>query len=142
MEIKNTYELYCDGACLPNPGGEASFGFVLNLNGKFLTSGQGIIGFGGKTNNINAEYCAISNGLNQFIRLWDKYNSELFIYSDSDFVVKQLTGKNKPRFDFSELRIVDFTIKLIKSFGVKVYIIWISREKNKIANDLAKSFRS
>lgn len=138
MNVTNTYELYFDGACLPNPGGVASFGFVLYLNGEEIDKGHGIIGRGKYMTDVVAEYKALAAGLNSFIRLFNKPGAVLKIYSDSQFVVSQV---KKQIHESLDLQIIEFHLREIQRM-VSVYLSWIPREQNKRADELAKMLRS
>lgn len=92
-------ELYFDGACEPiNPGGTASYGWLLKRDGKIIESGSGIVGTGdGMTNNI-AEYQGLLEGIKAFLKL--KSAEKLFIKGDSSLVinmVKKHWGWNKKK---------------------------------------------
>lgn len=136
------YELFFDGGVLPNPGGEASFGYVLKLNKKEIDKGYGIIGRGKYMTDITAEYYALSQGLSSFVRILSKSNAILKVFGDSTFVIKQVTHTGKARRDFPELKIIDYKIQQIKDLGIDVQISWIPREQNKECDDLVKLFRS
>jgi len=136
------FELYCDGACYPNPGGLASFGFLLYRDGRLLERGSGIIGHQHNMNNLNAEYAALSYGLLAIIRHIDAASSEAIVYCDSKFVVDQLTGVCK-KIKYAKGRgLLDLHAKLIRSFGVNLNFQWIPRDKNKLADNLARSLRT
>lgn len=137
-DVSNTYELFTDGACLPNPGGEASFGFVLLLNNQEIDCGWGIIGRGKYMTDVVAEYKALAAGLNSFIRLVNKPGATLKICVDSQFVLSQL---KKKRHEHLDLKIIDFLLGEIRSM-VSVETYWIPREQNKRADALAKKLRS
>lgn len=138
MKSSNTYELYFDGACLPNPGGTASFGFVLYLNGEEIDKGYGIVGRGKYMTDVVAEYKALIAGLSSFIRIFNKPGATLKIYSDSQFVVSQIKKKVHENLD---LQIIEFHLREIQRM-VSVYLSWIPREQNKRADELAKMLRS
>lgn len=138
MDVTNTYELYFDGACLPNPGGTASFGFVLYLNGSEIDRGHGIIGSGKYMTDVVAEYKALIAGLSSFLRLFNKPGAILKIYSDSQFVVSQVTKQVHESLD---LQIIGFHLREIQRM-VKVYLSWIPRNENKRADELSKMMRS
>jgi ribonuclease HI len=113
------YELYTDGGVSRNPGGTATYGFILYEGGKELSWGNGIVGFGAKMNNVMAEHYAISQGLSAFFRFWNKPAESLSIYNDSQYVVSQVW---KDRILGHQLT------HLNQSLDVKV--IWIPRQNN------------
>jgi ribonuclease HI len=133
------YQLFTDGAVDKNPGGTASFGFSLRAEGAEIDYGYGIIGRGEFTNNVMAEYRAISEGLVSFMRHWDKPQSHLSIYCDSQFVVDTI-NKGGLR-DSVHLQIIDFQLSQIRPY-VKVTVLWTPREENQRADQLAKRLRS
>jgi ribonuclease HI len=119
---------YTDGACSGNPG-RMGIGIVVYRNGKKIGEVSESIGDG--TNNI-AEYTAIIRAI-EFARLQEE--RELHIRTDSELVVKQLTGK---------YRIKDKKLKLLYgqifclSEGMKIIYEHIPREQNSEADKLAK----
>lgn len=137
------YELFCDGACYPNPNGLASFGFVLFEDGKLLERGYGAIGHHRGMNNLKAEYVALSQGLMAIMRRVDKPHSEVQVNCDSKFVVDQLTGvcKKKPKY-YQEKKLLDLHVKLVTNMGITIKFQWIPREQNKFADNLARSLRT
>lgn len=137
------YELYCDGACYPNPNGLASFGFILFEDGKLVERGYGAIGNFRGTNNLKAEYVALSQGLMALVKRLDKVDIEVNVYCDSKFVIDQLTGvcRKKPKYS-QEKKLLDLHIKLVRHMGVTLNFRWIPREQNKLADNLARSLRT
>ena len=84
--------VYCDGLCeLYNPGGVATYGFVIHEGEKKLAEGKGVIGQGkGMTNNV-AEYTAAIEAMSWLIR--HEYQRErVTLASDSMLLVRQLSG--------------------------------------------------
>lgn len=89
-------ELYTDGGSRGNPG-PAAAGVIL-LNGD---KGEGTVthleesrALLGRQTNSQAEYHALIHGL----QLCKKYNPDmLFVTSDSEFMIKQMTGVNQVR---------------------------------------------
>jgi ribonuclease HI len=84
-------DLYCDGASRGNPG-PAAIGIVVvdhDTDAVLAKTGKTI---GEKTNN-EAEYEAIKRGLTL---AWKDYKaSTVRVYSDSQLVIRQLTGQYK-----------------------------------------------
>ena len=90
--------LYCDGGCEPNPGGIASFGWVMyerlenGENGRRIIADWKVVSEGGDnaTNNY-AEYCGLG-----FAVLYMKdvgYRGDVYVYSDSKLLVHQVTDE-------------------------------------------------
>ncbi len=86
----NTVTLYTDGASRGNPG-DAAWAYVIVRKGAIIASNAGYIGTA--TNNV-AEYNAVINGL----RAARTFTTErLLVRSDSELVVRQLTGRYRIR---------------------------------------------
>jgi ribonuclease H / adenosylcobalamin/alpha-ribazole phosphatase len=134
----DSYELFFDGACLPNPGGIGSFGFVLYKNGEVIDYGRGEIGQGPYMTSVVADYYAVSSGLDSVIRHIDG-QAELAIYGDSQYAVSQIT---KPMHERWDLQVINFKLKDLARMGVTVSVTWTPRASNKIADELAKVPRS
>lgn len=130
-----SYDLFFDGAVKNKV---ASFGYVLYLDGKQIDYGYGIIGQGKYLTAVVAEYCALAQGLDAFIRKMDKPNSVLNIFGDSKFVISQVL---KPVHEFQGLQIIAMKLDQIRRIA-RVNISWVPRAKNQVANDLAKKLRS
>ncbi len=121
-------EVYVDGACSGNPG--------LAGCGIFIKKGSGAIKMsfflGNATNNI-AEYVALLIALDE---LKTKRKFPIVIYSDSELLVRQLTGEYKVK--DKKLKILyNRIIELVASFS-SLEIKHIKREGNKTADALAR----
>lgn len=138
-------ELYFDGACEPiNPGGTASYGWVIKKDGKNIKTGYGIVGMGeGMTNNV-AEYMGLIKGLEEYINL--HLNEKLLIYGDSSMIINMITGKwgwskNKTKWNPHKKmphlkKLLDQALSLLRKVDYEAE--WIPREKNKEADALSK----
>lgn len=133
------YKLWTDGAVTRNPGGKASYGYVLQAENKEIDFGYGIIGSGANMNNVMAECYAISQGLSSFIRHWNQGDSTLVIYNDSKFVVGQL-NKRCNRLLKNPFHFLDSQLQQIQNF-VDVKIVWVPRSGNALADTLSKRLR-
>jgi len=131
----SVYDLFVDGACKNKVG---SFGYVLYRGGKQIDYGYGIVGEGQYMTHTVAEYCAVSFGLDAFIRKTDMLSPVLNVYGDSKFVISQL---RKEIHEFEELQFIAMKLSQIRRYA-QVNIAWVPRSSNKIANDLAKKLRS
>jgi hypothetical protein len=123
--MTNTYELFFDGAW---KDGEASFGFVLYLNGYCVDYGYGITA----DEKPDSELRGLSEGLNCFIRRLNCVDAELSIFGDSLITIN--SAHRDP--------IIKSKLEQIKHLVSSLEVAWIPREQNKIANDLAKKLRS
>ncbi len=125
-----------DGACEPiNPGGVASYGFLIQKNGEILHKGKGVIGEGkGMTNNV-AEYTAAIEAIK-----WIKENlepEEIKLLSDSQLLIRQLKGEyavksNRIKPLYREIG------KLLEKLESEVSFKWIPRDENQEADKLSK----
>lgn len=133
------YILFFDGACEPtNPGGIASFGFVLRVNGKDIASGKGVVGNGpGFTNNV-AEYEGLIKGL-QVVEEHCKRNEQVQVRGDSQLAIRQMTGE----YQVQSPRIIPLYNRAkkirnrLRHQGIKVSLMWIPREENWRADALS-----
>lgn len=122
--------LYTDGASLGNPG-KAGIGIIIcNQNRDVIRRMTEFIGI--NTNNV-AEYMALIYALQEALYLKAK---ELSCFLDSELVVKQLEGSYKVK--DSKLKPLYYQIKHLENFFQKVSFNYISRDRNKEADKLAK----
>lgn len=138
-------ELYFDGACEPiNPGGTASYGWLLKKNGKTIDSGSGIVGTGeGMTNNV-AEYYGLIEGVKAYSA--KNFKEKLVIKGDSNLVinmVKKDWGWNKkktvwkPHDKMPHLKdLLDQVHQLLEKIEFEAH--WVPRELNSEADALSK----
>lgn len=141
---ENGYDLLCwfDGSCGPvNPGGTARWGaFIKNADGEILFSNHGVIGHGhGMTNNL-AEHFAAAEVLEQVATIAGTGWSVL-LRGDSMLVVNQLNGKwraksRKPYFHAFQRGLA--ALEKLRSMGVSVYVGWLPRKRNQLADALSR----
>jgi len=122
--------LYTDGASLGNPGRAGVGVIVYNQNRDVIKKVTEFIGI--TTNNV-AEYMALIYALEEALHLRAK---ELSCFLDSELVVKQLEGSYKVK--DSKLKPLYYQIKHLENFFQKVSFGYISRDRNKEADKLAK----
>jgi ribonuclease HI len=125
--------IYFDGLCRPkNPGGVATYGYVIYQDGKKVKSGYGVIGSGsGMTNNV-AEYTALKQAAE-----WVNQNipeKEIVIKGDSQLVIRQMDGTWQVTSATSK-KFVPEIHRLLE--GRKTHFIWIPREQNIEADELS-----
>ncbi len=128
-EEKNQLHLYIDGASRNNPG-PAGVGIYLFNDEKTLVS-QGFY-LGRKTNN-QAEYYALLLGV-FFAKKFLGPNDVLYIFSDSQLLVRQITGHYKIK-NIELKKIFSVVISLLSDFNY--HICHILRDCNKKADALA-----
>ena len=125
--------IYFDGLCRPkNPGGVATYGYLIYQDGKKVKSGYGVIGSGaGMTNNV-AEYTALRQAAE-----WVSQNNpdkEIVIKGDSQLVILQMNGTWQVRSATSK-KFVPEIRRLLE--GRNTHFIWIPREQNIEADELS-----
>ena len=120
--------VYTDGACSGNPG-PMGIGVVVYKGGKILKEVGEAAGDG--TNNT-AEYLAVKRGLEEAIQLGA---DAIEVRTDSHLVVQQLSGKFRVK--TPHLREIKAEIDHLAE-GLAVTYVWVEREKNKLADKLAK----
>lgn len=117
-----SWELFFDGSAKHGTG---YFGYVLFKNKVQIDCGYGMIGQGIKPK--VAEKYALFYGLNGFIRKVDE-RLPLKVFGDCKEVIEK--ADKDP--DLSP------TISRIRERGTSVTLKWVSRDQNKLANDLAR----
>ena len=130
--------IFFDGACEPkNPGGWATYGFVIRDGESIVKSGHGVAnpkGHALATNNV-AEYSALGFALKYLAD--EKWIGTLEIFGDSKLVVEQVNDNwacNKDH--LRNLR--DRVWELLKTLGDKWTIKWVPREQNEEADALSR----
>ena len=125
--------IYFDGLCRPkNPGGVATYGYLIFRDGKKVKSGYGVVGSGpGMTNNV-AEYSALKQAAEWLRRQGG--DDEIMIKGDSQLVIHQMNGTWQVRSATSK----KFVPEIRRLFeGRKIRFIWIPREQNVEADELS-----
>jgi len=128
--------VYIDGLCEPiNPGGIATWGFVIYKDGEKLFDGRGVVGDGtGMSNNL-AEYTALFKALKELIKHgWQ--NEEVVIRSDSRLLINQMTGWWEVHGGLYYPAYAE-AVRLASLFK-KISFAWIPREKNQEADALSR----
>lgn len=121
--------IYTDGASRGNPG-QAGIGAVIHLDHDHIYETKKYIGIA--TNNT-AEYRALIHALAWLQeRGWSR---PLMIYSDSQLMVRQLTGRYKIK--QAHLQALAREVHKLLHFFPSHEIIYISREENRQADRLA-----
>ena len=116
------YELFCDGSAKHGIG---YFGYVLFKDKAQIDYGYGMIGQGIKPK--IAEKYAMAYGLDGFVRKWSEPGT-LKVFGDAKQVIEKIEQDSDllPR------------ILQIRGWGVPVEFKWIPRDRNTLANDLAR----
>ena len=129
-----TIEAYFDGLCEPNPGGVATYGFVVKKDGKKVHEGHGLAGTPKTpqaTNNV-AEYTGLIKALEWFLA--QKTPGPLIVRGDSDLILKQVQGLYKVKSGL--LAPLHGRVKELLEDLPDVTFEWIPRERNADADRL------
>lgn len=129
-------EAYFDGLCEPkNPGGVATFGFVVHRDGKTVHEGHGLAATPyseGATNNV-AEYTGVLKALEWFL-LQGLEKERINVRGDSELVIKQLKGEYKVKSPL--LAPLYRKLKEMASKFPSLTFEWVPRERNREADRL------
>ncbi len=127
-------EAFFDGLCEPNPGGVATYGFVIKRRGKKVQEGHGLAGTPNSaqaTNNF-AEYTGLLKALEYLVG--EKISEPVVLRGDSELVVRQLNGEWKVKSP-NLVALYRRAGELAGRLG-SVRFEWIPREKNAEADAL------
>jgi ribonuclease HI len=124
-------KVYIDGASRGNPGPSGIGIVVLNEEGKVIREHYEFLG-PSYTNN-QAEYIALMRALEICSTIFPK--GVLHVFSDSELLVNQLTGRYKVR--SRNLKELFRSVRQRERSFSKVYYHHVSRELNKKADELA-----
>ena len=129
--------VHVDGLCEPvNPGGTATFGYVIRDNdGSILARRSGIVGKGPAMSNSVAEYAALCEAL-EFLLRNRRENSSIEVRSDSTLVVNQMGNNWKFRKGLYREKYQD-AVRLRAAF-TSLSFRWIPREENEEADGLTR----
>ncbi|HXX92633.1 MAG TPA: ribonuclease HI [Planctomycetota bacterium] len=129
-------EAYFDGLCEPrNPGGVATFGFVVRRAGKTLHEGHGLAATpysDGATNNV-AEYTGALKAL-EWILQEGLEKEKVALRGDSELVIKQLKGEYKVK-----APLLAPLYKKVRELALRFPSLtfhWVPREENREADRL------
>jgi ribonuclease HI len=125
--------IFFDGLCRPrNPGGVATYGYVIYQDTEKVNSGYGVVGSGaGMTNNV-AEYAALKHAVEWVCR--NTTGDEIVIKGDSRLVIHQMNGTWQIKSETSK-KFVPEILRLLE--GKKTRFIWIPRKQNAEADRLS-----
>ena len=129
-----TIEAYFDGLCEPNPGGVATYGFVIKKDGKKTYEGHGLAGTPKTpqaTNNV-AEYTGLLRALEWLLA--QKTKGPIVVRGDSDLVLKQVQGLYKVKSGL--LAPLHGKVKDLLEKLSGVTFEWVQRDRNADADRL------
>jgi len=128
------FEAYFDGLCEPNPGGVATYGFLIKRNGKKVDEGHGLAGTPKTpraTNNV-AEYTGLIKALEWLVA--HQVKDPVVVRGDSDLVIRQVKGEFKVK--SSLLAPLHAQVKELEEKLPALRFEWIRRELNADADRL------
>lgn len=109
-ETNKSVNIYTDGASRGNPG-DAAWGYlILDANDNLITQQAGYIG---RSTNNQAEYFAVIRSLQRAV---DITEGEVHLHSDSQLLVKQVTGEWKVK-DAELYRLYSHVKSLVGEFS-------------------------
>lgn len=132
-------EVYFDGACEPvNPGGVATYGFVIYRDGAKLHEGCGVVGCGALGDDVSnnvAEYTALIKAL-EWLLDNGFAGEDVVVKGDSQLAIRQVNGYYSVRAP----RIIPLyrRVMALKSRFRNIRFTWVPREMNAEADDLSK----
>ncbi len=130
------FVVHFDGLCQPkNPGGVATYGFVVERDGRRIHEGRGLAGtpYAPDTTNNVAEYTGLVRALEYFLQ--QKLTDEsVVVRGDSELVIKQLNGEYKVKSPnlaplHAKVRELFFRFRDLR-------FEWVPRQKNREADAL------
>lgn len=132
-------EAWFDGCCEPyNPGGHASFGALIKVDGETVWQQSGYVGNGVKMSNNVAEYAGAIACMKQMVGM--KFNNSpkhrIVMRGDSKLVINQLQGFWRVR---GGLYVPHYkkAHRLHSDFN-NIFLEWVPRDKNGEADVLSK----
>ena len=126
--------VHFDGLCQPkNPGGVATYGFVVKKGAKLLHEGRGLAAnpyTPGATNNV-AEYTGVMKAM-EWLVAQGLEKEKAVVRGDSELVIRQLKGEYKVKAPhlaplFARVRELSFRFPSLR-------FEWVPREQNKDAD--------
>ncbi|MCX8181885.1 MAG: ribonuclease HI family protein [Candidatus Methanomethyliaceae archaeon] len=130
--------LMFDGLCEPyNPGGIATYGFVVYQDSVKLYEEGGVVGagiLGDDVSNNVAEYTALIKGMEHIIKMG--YRGPLIVRGDSRLVIRQMRGEYAVRAR-RLIKLYERAKELVQSFESVVFE-WVPREENADADRLCR----
>jgi ribonuclease HI len=129
--------IYCDGLCEPNPGGLATYGFVIEEQDEAswheIHRAKGIAARGQEATNNVAEYTAAIRALRWLV---DDHHrgASVALYSDSQLLVNQLSGTWRVK--SAQIRPLWIEARDLLDRFVDTRTVWVPREQNELADRL------
>jgi len=134
--FRDTITVFTDGLCEPkNPGGVATYGYVIYRNGLKIDEKAGAVGEGPSMSNNVAEYAALCEALKS-LSAKELNSQEITVQSDSRLLVNQMNNSWKPRKGLYLHNCREATE--LKQDFTKLSFKWIPREENSEADRLSR----
>ncbi len=128
--------VWADGLCEPvNPGGVACYGWVAYRDGCKLSEGWGVAARGADATDNVAEYRAVIEAL-QWLLAAGRKNEPVELRSDSQLVIRQLTGEYAVRSD--RVRPLYRRARRLLGQFRDIRLRWVPREENEEADALSR----
>jgi ribonuclease HI len=128
------YSVFFDGLCEPkNPGGIATFGFVVYDDAFFVDSGNGFVARGRGASNNLAEYTALVRALEWLL---DNNIRVCAVYGDSQLVIRQMSNVWAMRGGLY-LPAYKRARELTERFE-RLEFVWVPREMNAAADEQSR----
>jgi ribonuclease HI len=125
--------IYFDGLCRPNnPGGVATYGYVIYRGTEKVKTGCGVVGSGARMTNNVAEYSALKHAVEWVCR--NAAKDEIVIKGDSQLVINQMNGTWQVKSETSK-KFVPEIQRLLQ--GRETRFVWIPRKQNTEADLLS-----
>jgi len=129
LKTKGPLKIFIDGASSGNPGPAGAGIVILDAQNRLVL--QEAVPLGKATNN-QAEYLALLLALRHLVALG---NPKAVVYTDSELLYNQLTGRYRVRAD--HLRSLHLLARAYLQ-TLKVPVEWVARERNQQADRLAR----
>lgn len=130
-------KVFFDGGCFPNPGGKATWGYIVKFSDGKEHYSYGVYGQGPRMTNNVAEYRGVIESMS-FLETAGFVLEEIIFHGDSALVINQMNGRyripknNKPYADHARE-----AYGLRKKFTAAAFE-WIPRESNTEADALTE----
>lgn len=127
-------EAVFDGCCEPkNPGGHASYGAVVYVDGKRVYENSGYVGEGPTMSNNVAEFSGALDALRKAV----EYDGVITLRGDSKLVIMLLQGRWKARRGLY-VPYYKEALKIVKQHRNRMSFRWVPREQNSDCDELSK----
>lgn len=142
MISNRSAHIFTDGACSNNPGVGGWSSIVYNGVEKVIMAG-----YDDETTNNRMELKGFISGLEAAVNISTDENkpNDITIFTDSKYIENPINCKwieMWPNKGFKNIKNVDLWVKVIDLLSmVKVNVVWIPRESNKEADQIAKNAR-